>query len=84
MRWRAAPSSPASTLPASARSEARIIGRMRPLPTRSPARKDLTPAAIAQGLRSFAGLSHRMEQVARLGKVLFVNDFQGDQCGCGR
>jgi UDP-N-acetylmuramoylalanine--D-glutamate ligase len=34
----------------------------------------LTPVAIAQGLQSFAGLSHRMEQVARRGKVLFVND----------
>jgi len=34
----------------------------------------LTPTAIAQGLKSFAGLSHRMEQVARRGKVLFVND----------
>ena len=34
----------------------------------------LAAASIAQGLKSFAGLSHRMEQVARLGKVLFVND----------
>jgi UDP-N-acetylmuramoylalanine--D-glutamate ligase len=34
----------------------------------------LSPATIAQGLQSFAGLSHRMEQVARRGKVLFVND----------
>jgi UDP-N-acetylmuramoylalanine--D-glutamate ligase len=34
----------------------------------------VAPAAIAQGLKSFAGLSHRMEQVARRGKVLFVND----------
>ena len=34
----------------------------------------LKPASIAQGLKSFAGLAHRMEQVARLGKVLFVND----------
>jgi UDP-N-acetylmuramoylalanine--D-glutamate ligase len=34
----------------------------------------LSPAAIAEGLKSFAGLSHRMEQVARRGKVLFVND----------
>ncbi len=34
----------------------------------------LGAAAIAQGLRSFAGLGHRMEQVARKGKVLFVND----------
>ena len=29
---------------------------------------------IQQGLRSFAGLAHRMEQVARVGHVLFVND----------
>ncbi len=34
----------------------------------------LSPAEIAAGLKSFAGLSHRMEQVARRGKVLFVND----------
>jgi UDP-N-acetylmuramoylalanine--D-glutamate ligase len=34
----------------------------------------LAPAAIARGLASFAGLAHRMEQVARKGKVLFVND----------
>jgi UDP-N-acetylmuramoylalanine--D-glutamate ligase len=34
----------------------------------------LSAASIAQGLKSFAGLSHRMEQVARRGKVLFVND----------
>jgi UDP-N-acetylmuramoylalanine--D-glutamate ligase len=34
----------------------------------------LTSATVAQGLKSFAGLVHRMEQVARRGKVLFVND----------
>ena len=34
----------------------------------------LPPAAIEPGLASFAGLAHRMEQVARKGKVLFVND----------
>jgi UDP-N-acetylmuramoylalanine--D-glutamate ligase len=34
----------------------------------------LEPATIAQVLKSFAGLAHRMEQVARSGKVLFVND----------
>ncbi|HMK42100.1 MAG TPA: cyanophycin synthetase, partial [Methyloceanibacter sp.] len=34
----------------------------------------LSTAAITAGLKSFAGLSHRMEQVARRGKVLFVND----------
>jgi len=29
---------------------------------------------IRQGLRSFPGLAHRMEQVGRKGRVLFVND----------
>lgn len=29
---------------------------------------------IARGLTSFAGLAHRMEQVGRIGRVLFVND----------
>jgi UDP-N-acetylmuramoylalanine--D-glutamate ligase len=31
-------------------------------------------SAIQQGLKSFAGLAHRMEQVARRDRVLFVND----------
>jgi UDP-N-acetylmuramoylalanine--D-glutamate ligase len=30
--------------------------------------------ALAAGLRSFPGLPHRMEEVRRLGRVLFVND----------
>jgi len=30
---------------------------------------------IQQGLKSFAGLAHRMEQVARVGHVLLVNDY---------
>jgi UDP-N-acetylmuramoylalanine--D-glutamate ligase len=34
----------------------------------------LSPEQIQQGLRSFPGLAHRMEQVARKGPVLFVND----------
>ncbi|HEY6254445.1 MAG TPA: UDP-N-acetylmuramoyl-L-alanine--D-glutamate ligase [Xanthobacteraceae bacterium] len=34
----------------------------------------LTPAAIQAGLRSFPGLAHRMETIARKGRVLFVND----------
>jgi UDP-N-acetylmuramoylalanine--D-glutamate ligase len=34
----------------------------------------LSTPAISQGLKSFAGLSHRMEQVAKRGTVLFVND----------
>jgi len=34
----------------------------------------LSADAIQQGLISFPGLAHRMEQVARAGNVLFVND----------
>jgi UDP-N-acetylmuramoylalanine--D-glutamate ligase len=31
-------------------------------------------ATLAAGLRTFAGLAHRMEEVGRRGRVLFVND----------
>ncbi|MGH6824592.1 UDP-N-acetylmuramoyl-L-alanine--D-glutamate ligase [Methyloceanibacter sp.] len=34
----------------------------------------LDASTIAKGLGTFAGLAHRMEQVARQGSVLFVND----------
>jgi UDP-N-acetylmuramoylalanine--D-glutamate ligase len=34
----------------------------------------LAPDAIQRGLVSFPGLAHRMEQAARVGDVLFVND----------
>jgi UDP-N-acetylmuramoylalanine--D-glutamate ligase len=34
----------------------------------------LSPAQIQAGLKSFPGLAHRMEELARKGKVLFVND----------
>src|SRR5439155_2215422 len=34
----------------------------------------LSAQAIERGLRSFPGLAHRMEQVGRRGRVLFVND----------
>ena len=34
----------------------------------------LDASTIAKGLGTFAGLAHRMEQVARAGPVLFVND----------
>lgn len=37
----------------------------------------LTPDEIAHGLRTFPGLAHRMEQVARQVDVLFVNDSKG-------
>ncbi len=34
----------------------------------------LDHARVAKGLASFPGLPHRLEEVGRLGKVLFVND----------
>ena len=34
----------------------------------------LDKATIAKGLRTFPGLAHRMEEVGRRGRVLFVND----------
>src|SRR2546430_12296060 len=34
----------------------------------------LSPQAIERGLASFPGLAHRMEEVGRRGRVLFVND----------
>ena len=34
----------------------------------------IAPQTIEQGLVSFPGLAHRMEQVGRQGRVLFVND----------
>src|SRR5271167_1041372 len=37
----------------------------------------VTNDALQKGLRSFPGLAHRMEQVGRLGHVLFVNDSKG-------
>ena len=37
----------------------------------------LAPDTLQQGLRSFPGLAHRMEQVGRRGHVLFVNDSKG-------
>jgi UDP-N-acetylmuramoylalanine--D-glutamate ligase len=37
----------------------------------------VSPQALQDGLRSFPGLAHRMEQVGRRGHVLFVNDSKG-------
>jgi UDP-N-acetylmuramoylalanine--D-glutamate ligase len=34
----------------------------------------LSAQAVQHGLASFPGLAHRMEQVGRIGRVLFVND----------
>jgi len=37
----------------------------------------LDSGAIAKGLQSFPGLEHRMEEVGRIGRVVFVNDSKG-------
>ena len=34
----------------------------------------LAPQAIAEAMRSFPGLAHRMQQVGRIGDIAFVND----------
>ena len=51
-----------------------IIGRMRRVAYALARSQGLDASTIAKGLGTFAGLAHRMEQVARLGSVLFVND----------
>jgi UDP-N-acetylmuramoylalanine--D-glutamate ligase len=38
---------------------------------------DISTETLQNGLRSFPGLAHRMEQVGRRGNVLFVNDSKG-------
>jgi UDP-N-acetylmuramoylalanine--D-glutamate ligase len=38
---------------------------------------DVSSETLQDGLRSFPGLAHRMEQVGRRGNVLFVNDSKG-------
>lgn len=35
---------------------------------------DMEPARIAQGIESFPGISHRLEHVAEIGGVVYVND----------
>ena len=37
----------------------------------------LDPPTIAAGFASFPGLEHRMQEVGRLGRVLFINDSKG-------
>ena len=36
--------------------------------------RGMAPAAVRDGLASFAGVAHRLEEIATLGGVLFVND----------
>ena len=63
-----------SIWPARARCAARTTGRTPPSPTPRRGRSASTREAIARGLRVFPGLAHRMEEVGRRGRVLFINN----------
>ncbi len=39
------------------------------------------PQTLVKGIMSFPGLAHRMEEVGSLGRVRFINDFKGHECG---
>ncbi len=62
---------------ASARCAACTTRRTRPAPRPARWRWASAPTVLQNGLRSFPGLAHRMEQVGRRGNVLFVNDSKG-------
>ena len=62
---------------ASARCAACTMRRMRPAPRPARSRSASRLIVLQNGLRSFPGLAHRMEQVGRRGNVLFVNDSKG-------
>jgi UDP-N-acetylmuramoylalanine--D-glutamate ligase len=44
----------------------------------------LTSAAILRGMLSFPGLAHRMQEVARVGKVRFINDSKATNADAAR
>ena len=44
----------------------------------------LSPADAAEGLSSFPGLAHRMEDVGRIGRVRFVNDSKATNADAAR
>ena len=44
----------------------------------------VSPADVAEGLMSFAGLAHRMEDVGTIGRVRFVNDSKATNADAAR
>jgi UDP-N-acetylmuramoylalanine--D-glutamate ligase len=44
----------------------------------------LSVEAIFEGLRSFAGLEHRMQEIGRIGKVRFINDSKATNADAAR
>ena len=43
----------------------------------------VTPEAVAAALRTFPGVAHRIEEVATVGGVLYVNDSKATNAGLG-
>lgn len=70
LRWRGEPLVPVSELPLPG---AHNVQNAMAAATACLAR-ELPPAAVAEGLRTFAGVRHRLEQVAEHGGVRYVND----------
>ena len=62
---------------ASARCAACTTRRMRACASACALALGVSTDVLQNGLRSFPGLAHRMEQVGRRGNVLFVNDSKG-------
>ncbi len=60
--------------PASSACAARTMRRTRRRRSRRWPFSAFTPPEMQRGLRSFPGLAHRMEEIGRLGRVLFIND----------
>ena len=59
---------------ASARCAACTMRRTPPAPPARRSRSGFRPRRSSRGCASFPGLAHRMEEVGRKGRVLFVND----------
>ena len=62
------------TSPASARCAAATTCRTRSRPLPPARRSASTTRLLQEGLRTFPGLAHRMEEIGRKGAVLFIND----------
>ena len=73
----AAPAARSRGSAASVRCAACTTRRMPPAPPPARWRSASRTEVLQNGLRSFPGLAHRMEQVGRRGNVLFVNDSKG-------
>ena len=67
-------SAPSPTSPASARCVAATTSRTRLPPALRRSSSGSLRAEVAAALGTFPGLPHRLEEIGRLGRVLFIND----------